>query len=916
MSPKPWTVLSTVSALALVVIGVGFGTVVPLAHAAGAAPVVPAGSPLTLSEGATSGGPATLVDPLDGTGIGPADPGNVSEYPGASVPLGMVQFSPDTSPDRQVTTGSGYDYADSHISGFSLTHLSGDGCAIYGDIPILPIIGGIPADPSGSVQPFSHASERASAGNYAVTVGQESGRIGVHLTATTRSALGSFTFPAHPAGNDDLLFKVSNSANGSTTSAVKVVGSDALAGSVTSGDFCGIPGSYTLYFSAQFSHPFVTSGTWLNSAVSGQRLCAGTASVACGAWLNFGHSAAGSQKVLVKVGLSFVSAVGAADNLKAEDPGWNLGKVSQAATAEWNGLLGRVAVSGGSLTNQRIFYTALYHSMLFPSVFSDDDGQYVGFDHRVHRLAKGQTQYSNISECDIYRTEVPLLATLLPGPTSQIVQSLLRDASETKGGYLPKWTIAANDAAEWDGDSADPIIADAYAFGARQFNLSTALKDMIHGATVPESGGFIVERENLKEYLAQGWVLQLTYDLTSFPYTDGGSETLEYSVDDFAIAQVARAAGDSGEAAIFAKRSQNWQNLFDPTTGYLAARTADGSFPAGPAFQPANVFDQLQGIAQQGWEEGNAIQYSWFVPQNLSGLFGLMGGDSVAVAKLNTFFSHLNATRFQPYDWAGNEPAMGAPYLYDYAGDPSGTQAVVRRIMQQLYPLSPVGEPGNDDLGALSSWYVWSALGLYPETPGSADLPVTSPLFSKVVLSEGNGHTLTIVGRHAPDTFIEKVDLATGSDRSRRWDKPWVPSALLREGGTLSVDLGQSPNRQWGTAASAAPPSFSQGAAPAVAFTAPSGALTMAANSSANFEMGVQEESAGPSDVVKWYVVPATGLLGVRVTTPSGTLVVSGGRAETMLHVTSGSPGTYPVTFNLAQGGTSLPNITLDVVVT
>ena len=250
--------------------------------------------------------------------------------------------------------------------------------------------------------------------------------IGVQLTATTRSALGAFTLPARPrpakdastTADDHLLFKVSDSANGSSSSQVQVIGTNGLVGSVTSGDFCGIPGNYTLYFAAQFSRTFAPSGTWDRAAWSELvGAVSGTASVACGAWLGFrGPGRAGDQQILVKVGISFVSPAGAAANLATEDPGWDFSAISGAATAEWNGLLDRVAVQGGTAIAQRTFYTALYHSLLFPSVFSDDDGHYVGFDHRVHTLAKGQVQYSNISEADIYRSEVPLLAVLLPGP--------------------------------------------------------------------------------------------------------------------------------------------------------------------------------------------------------------------------------------------------------------------------------------------------------------------------------------------------------------------------------------------------------------------------------------------------------------------------------------------------------------------
>jgi predicted alpha-1,2-mannosidase len=834
----------------------------------------------------------------------------------------MVQFSPDTSPDRQVATGSGYDYADSEISGFSLTHLSGPGCAIYGDIPILPLTGPVPSDPDTAVQPFSHTSEHSSAGNYRVDLGSGDNQgIGVKLTATTRTALGAFEFPALPqrvrgvgtALANGLLFKVSDSANGSSSSQVQIVGTDGLVGSVTSGNFCGIPGDYTLHFAAQFSEPFASSGTWQNGAVGAREACTGTASTSCGAWVSFqkpGHS--GVQNIMVKVGISFVSGAGATANLMAEDPGWSFSEISRAATGEWNGLLDRVGVHGGSETDQRTFYTALYHSLLFPSVFSDEDGRYMGFDHRVHVLAPGHVQYTNISEADIYRSEVPLLAVLLPGPTSQMVQSLLNDAEQTTGGFLPKWVIANNDASQWDGDSADPIIADAYAFGARGFDLKQALQAMVHGATVPESG--FAERQNLAEYLSQGWVPALTYDITSYPYTDGGSETLEYSIDDFSIAQLARVAGEHAVAAVFAQRAQNWQNLFNPATGYLAARQADGSFPAGPAFQLASPADQAQGVAQQGFEEGNAIQYTWAVPQDLAGLFGLMGGDQAAVAKLDTFFTQLNASRFKPFDWAGNEPGEWIPFEYDYAGAPFETQAVVRRIMTQLYPLGPVAEPGEDDLGALSSWFVWAALGLYPETPGAASLAMTSPLFPEANIREGNGQTLTITTSHAPDTYIEGARLATGAAGSSPWDKPWLPSTALSAGADLSIDLGNAPDPAWGASPSAAPPSFSQRGPPAVPFTAPGGSVSVPVGGSATFQLGVQEGSqpAGSRavELVSWRASPS---VGVTVSPTSGTLRVVDGHSTTPLRVTSVEPGTSTITFDLTQKGKPLPSLTLDI---
>ena len=436
---------------------------------------------------------------------------------------------------------------------------------------------------------------------------------------------------------------------------------------------------------------------------------------------------------MAKVGISFVSAAGAAANLAAEDPGWNFRTVSGAATAEWNGLLGRVAVQGGTETAQRTFYTALYHSLLFPSVFSDDDGQYMGFDHRVHTLAPGHVQYSNFSECDIYRSEVPLLATLLPGPTSQMVQSLSNDAAQTKGGFLPKWVIADNDAGQWDGDSADPIIADAYAYGARQFNVKEALKAMIHGATVPESG-FVERAPEPAEVRGAGLGARahLRRHLVSVHRRRiGDPRVLDRRLLDLPARPRRPATRPRRQCSPSGARTGRTCSIRRPGTWPPAQ--ADGSFPSGPAFQPASPADQAQGVAQQGFEEGNAIQYTWAVPQNLAGLIGLMGGDRAAVAKLNTFFTQLNATRFKPYrlgrERAGRVDPLRLRLRRGAVENPVGRAphhdpALLRSPRPH--------EPGEDDLGALSSWYVWAALGLYPETPGVANLAMTSPLFPQV----------------------------------------------------------------------------------------------------------------------------------------------------------------------------------------
>jgi predicted alpha-1,2-mannosidase len=662
--------------------------------------------------------PSHLVDPIDGTGTGSVNPGTIGEFPGADVPFGMIQWSPDTTPDL-AQSGGLYSYADSRISGFSLTHLSGSGCAAYGDVPILPTVGPIAASPETASDTFTHAAEHAAPGRYSVMLGPS--KISTELTVTTRTGLSRFTFPRTHQAN--VLLKVAGSANPVSGADFRVVGRDEVSGQVTSGQFCGTGTNYTLYFVARFNRPFSEAGGWDSSGISpGLTRCTGPA---CGAYVTF--NATSDRVVLMKVGISFVSVANAADNLRVEDRGWSVANVEAGATRRWNQILNRLRVGGGTIAQQRTFYTALYHSLLYPNVVSDANGEYTGPDGKVHRSAT-RAEYANFSEWDIYRSEIELESVLAPNQVGDMVQSLVNDAQQ--GGWLPKWAIVDGDASQMNGDSADPIIAAAYAFGIHDFDASRALQAMVKGATQNETGhGLEIERQYLDQYLTQHYVNAGSLDLTSINYSIGASVTLEYALDDFAIAQLARSLGDHSVYATFMQRAHNWEYEFNPATGFMQARNTDGSFPAGAAFE----FSELEAGGQNGFEEGNAIQYTWAVPQDLAALATLMGGNEQAVSKLNVFFTHLNATRFYPYDWAGNEPSLWTPWEYDYFGAPTQTQKTVRAIVNTLYSDTPVNEPGNDDLGAIASWYVWAALGLYPVTPGSADLALSSPLFPRTV---------------------------------------------------------------------------------------------------------------------------------------------------------------------------------------
>ena len=889
--------------------------------------------------GATSGqpnqlvtNPAGLVDPMDGTGTGPVSPGAIGEFPGADLPFGMIQWSPDTVPNA-AAAGGGYSYADSHINGFSLTHLSGTGCAVYQDVPILPTVGPLGTDPMATTESFSHSTERAAPGRYAVRLGSHG--VSAALSVTTRTGISQFVFPATTQAN--VLLKVGDSANPVSRSEVRIAADGEVSGQVTSGQFCQTGTDYTVYFDARFSRPFSSAGTWDGHSVRpGTRQCSGSA---CGAFLTFDTEQ--HRDVLMKVGISFVSQANAAENLRNEDSGWSLADVEASAQHQWNQILSRIAIGGGSRTDQRIFYTALYHSLLHPNVVSDDNGQYPGADGQVH-VATGQAEYSNFSEWDIYRSEIELESIVAPRQVGNMVQSLVDEANQ--GGWLPKWAIVGGDASQMNGDSADPIIAAAYAFGVRNFDVQAALAAMVKGATQSETGhGIEIERQYLSQYLAQHYVNAGSLDITSINYSIGGSVTLEYALDDFAISQLAEQLGDGTLAAQMMQRAHNWEYLFNPATGYIQAKGSDGSFAPGPAFQKS----MLEPGGQLGFEEGNGIQYTWAVPQDLSALASLMGGDKRATAELSTFFTKLNAGRNQPFDWAGNEPSLWTPWEFDAFGAPWKTQSVVRQIANDLYADAPVDEPGNDDLGAIASWYVWAAIGLYPLTPGTANLAIASPLFPVVSVDLADGHRLV---EHAPNAsrstpFVHSLRVAgsgvvgsattcsTGAPSAtskRGWNQPWLPSSALTNGATLTFGLGSEPDRSWASDPGNAFPSSSEERIPALGYTRPSDAKKLVAGQPGTVNLGVQPAQPG-SETVDWRasgaglaVAPASGSFVVGTPTgPTSSSVGSGPSCESTtpstqaLTVTAQSPGPRVLAVQLqTTNGVALPPVDVDLDVT
>jgi predicted alpha-1,2-mannosidase len=729
--------------------------------------------------------PVAFVNPLIGTS-GNAIDGPSDTFPGADAPFGMIQWSPDTS---SRPSGGGYSYRDEQITGFSLTHLSGPGCDVFGDIGILPTVGPV-ADPANAAQPFTHVTEVASPGYYEIMLGQPP--IRAQLTVTPRTGLGAFTFPATPQAN--LLINVSSNEVGVADSRIRFIGDDRVEGFATSGWFCGMPGTYTVYFALQFNRAFVAHGTWQRGHLTPASDEANGSGA--GGWVTFDASQQATVKV--KASVSWVSVAGAQANLASEATTWDLDRERQATAQMWRGELGRVRVDGGTPVQLDVFYSALYHALLHPNVFSDANGSYRGFDGQVHHVDRGHVEYGTFSGWDIYRTEIPLIALVDPVRASDMMRSLVHASQQM--GWLPKWSLVNVETGVMGGDPSDPMLAGAYAFGARDFDTRAALAAMVKGASQiagTPGQGWYVQRPGLDEYASLGYVVN-DHATNVSPVANGASLTLEYSLDDFSIAQFAHALGDQATYRAMMARAQNWSTLFDRSSGLIAPRDRESAFTHAP----------ITRHGQSGFQEGNAAQYTWMVPQNLAALAGGMGGKTSAVSALDLFFTQLDAGPSLPYSWLGNEPTIGSPWSYLTVGAPWRTQRIVRDAMTQLWGDTPDGIPGNDDLGTMSAWYVWSALGLYPQNPAVPVLDLTAPLFQHVSIHVPNGANIEIV---APSASIDNAYVRSVELNGKPWTRSWI-AFKTGQPMRLRFALGSTTNTSWASDAAAAPPSYALGA--------------------------------------------------------------------------------------------------------
>jgi len=751
-------------------------------------------NPSASAEAAPVENPASLANPMCGTGrtLGELRD-NSNLYPGATLPFGMIQWSPDTGSGKHL---GGYFDEDQRIADFSVEHFSGAGCSYGEDFAMMPICGPVPTAPpagrSAFALPFSHSRETAKPGYYGVAF--DNG-LKVELTTTLRTGFGRILYP--PGVPAALMIDAGSDINGTSGSGLTInPDTHEITGWCISGHFCAAPEVRTIYFYAVFDEPFVDYSTWSDKVLTpGATNGAGLAS---GAYVRFNPIE--GQPLLVRVGISYVSTDNAKANVEAENRAFgseDFDRLAAAASDVWNGRLSRIQVSGGTPDQSKTFYSMLYHALLGPVVVSDANGQYAGYDGQVHTTEAGRVQYGVYSGWDIYRSECQLLSMIAPKEAGDMAQSLLMDYQQ--GGAFPRWATISADSGAMMGDPAGAVIPDFYAFGATNFDTHGALAGLVRAATDPsvrDPRSKTTERDALEDYLKLGYVPE---------HQRGGyanvSMTLEYDSADFALSQFARALGDRTDSVMLLQHAEYWKHLFNPATGYLQMRRSDGSWAPGFTTN-AGVYD-----GNRAYAEGTAGQYVWMVPFNYQALADEMGGRRVAVKRLDAFFTKLNVDDHGPNGWMawlGNEPCLETPWIYDFWGQPWKTQNVVRRAIMELYGPGDRGYPGNDDVGEMSSWYVWGALGMYPELPGADVLVLGSPLFPKTVLHLDHGDvTIVAHGAAADAPYVQSLAL-----NGKAWQKPWVRYADIAGGATLTYELSPVANTHWGTRPADAPPSF------------------------------------------------------------------------------------------------------------
>ena len=704
-----------------------------------------------------------LVNPFVGTGA------HGHTYPGATLPFGMVQLSPDTRLSGWDGC-SGYHYSDQTIYGFSHTHLSGTGIPDYCDILLMPTVGDVHFEPrpeepdKGYASRFSHQNETARPGYYSVRL--DDGNILAELTTTSRVGFHKYSFPQTDRANIILDLAHRDKV---LESQLRIIDKTRVEGFRRSEAWAK---DQLVYFVIEFSRPFVSSSLSVEDQVSS------TATEARGTNLKaaFRFAPSDGVPVLAKVALSAVGLEGARKNLAAELDHWDFNKVKVDANRVWNNELARIDARGGTEAQLKNFYSALYHTMLAPNIFMDVDRQYRGRDFKTH-AAKDFDYYTVFSLWDTFRAAHPLYSIIDQRRTRDFIRTFL--AQYEQGGRLPVWELAANETDTMIGYHAVSVIADAVAKDIDGFDRALALKAMKHSADLKHLG--------LDAYTDHG-LIGMEEERESV------SKTLEYAYDDWCIAEVARRQGQKDDYDRFISRSQYYKNVFDRQSGFMRPRTNAGWLLP---FDPREV--------DFNFTEANSWQYTFFVPHDISGLIALFGGKPAFIGKLDALFSadskttgreQVDITGLIGQYAHGNEPSHHMAYLYNYANQPWKTQSRVRQIIDNFYQPTPEGLIGNEDCGQMSAWYVLSAAGFYPVTPGAPIYVIGTPLFPQLSFNLENGKSFVIKARNVSknNMYIQSAIL-----NGRPYRKSFITHKDLMAGGELFFEMGPRPNLKWGS---------------------------------------------------------------------------------------------------------------------
>lgn len=720
------------------------------------------------------------VDPY----IGTDDHGHV--FLGANIPFGLVQLGP-----TNISSGwdwcSGYHFSDSTILGFAHMHLSGVGTGDLGDIVVMPVTGDVTfrkgehGDPSsGMYSLFRRDTEKVKAGYYAVHLDRYD--VDVELTTTGRVGFHKYTFQNASVSDPRVVFNLEAGIDWDSP----------VEGYITQENDTIISGyrystgwakDQRVYFTAVFSEP-VTRFT-VSDSISAKEGISLTARKVYGQ----AYFASGQQKkdLYVKVAISPVSIEGAKKNMHAELPGWDFDKVVADADQAWNKELNKIKIESSDPAVMRSFYTALYHTMVAPSLFCDVDGCYFGSDKQIHSN-KGFVNYTTFSLWDTYRTLHPLMTLIHPEKIPDIINTMLHIFNEQ--GKLPVWHLVGNETNAMVGNPAIPVVADACLKGFTEFDKDLAYQAMKTSAMLDERG--------LKEYKELGY---LPYDKMRESVAKG----MEYALADWALAQVAKERGEEDDYAYFLKRSESFEHYFDKSIGFVRGLDSKGNFRK----EPLNPF--LSAHQANDYTEGNAWQYTWLVPHNIKGLIQLFGSEEKFIQKLDSLFiaegymgahASIDISGLIGQYAHGNEPSHHIPYMYSYVGQPWKTAEKVREVMTTLYADTPAGLCGNEDVGQMSAWYIMSALGFYQVAPAGGTYVFGSPLIDKAIIDVGNGKTFTVTANNnsQENIYIQHVTL-----NNEVYSKSYINFADIAEGGEIVFEMGNTPSETFGVNSSDRP---------------------------------------------------------------------------------------------------------------